>query len=154
MRVLVRIRGVDGSEELAEHTERRVHQHLSRFGRQVAGVTVRLSDVNGPRGGRDKRCQVTVTGPLIGTLHLTETHDDEFHDIARVRFVDPSVIARTRKWLVAQQRGDGGFDPDKENLFDGAVDAMAGNVFVNPGQSIRHEYERLDEGSPEPAISP
>jgi putative sigma-54 modulation protein len=76
MRIQVRIRGVDGSEELAQHTARRVHQHLSRFGRQVTGVTVRLTDVNGPRGGRDKRCQVTVTGPLIGTLHLAETHED------------------------------------------------------------------------------
>ena len=76
MRVQVRIRGVDGPAELVEHAERRVHHHLSRCGRQVTGVTVSLSDVNGPRGGNDKRCQVTVTGQLIGTLHLAETHED------------------------------------------------------------------------------
>jgi hypothetical protein len=58
---------------------------------------------------------------------LTAYGLNEFHDIARVRFVDRAVIDRTTRWLIAQQRADGGFDPDKENLFDGAVDAMAGN---------------------------
>lgn len=76
MRVRVRVRGVDDCAELAEYTQRRVHQHLSRFGRQVTGVAVRLTDLNGPRGGRDKQCQVAVTGPLIGTLHLAATHEE------------------------------------------------------------------------------
>jgi hypothetical protein len=58
---------------------------------------------------------------------LTAYGLNEFHDIARVRFVDPAVISRTSAWLIKQQKADGGFDPDKENLFDGAVDAMAGN---------------------------
>lgn len=33
---------------------------LGRFGHRVVSVTVRLSDVNGPRGGADKRCAVAV----------------------------------------------------------------------------------------------
>ena len=76
MEVKVRFRGIDRSEALAEHAARRVHRHLSRFGGQITGVVVRLSDVNGPRGGRDKRCQLAVTGPRIGTLTLAETHVD------------------------------------------------------------------------------
>ena len=71
----IRFRDVDSSE-LLEHATRRVHQQLSRFGKDVASVVLRISDENGPRGGRDKRCQLSVTGPRIGSLHLTELHED------------------------------------------------------------------------------
>ncbi|HEY3358065.1 MAG TPA: alpha-2-macroglobulin family protein, partial [Polyangia bacterium] len=58
---------------------------------------------------------------------LTAYGLNEFHDMAKVRFVDPRLIERTTRWLLAHQRPDGGFDPDKENINDGAVDAMAGD---------------------------
>jgi ribosome-associated translation inhibitor RaiA len=76
MDVQIRFRGVDSSEDLIEHATRRLHQQLSRFGRDVASVVLRISDENGPRGGRDKRCQLSVTGPRIGSLHLSELHED------------------------------------------------------------------------------
>jgi len=67
MKVEVRFRGLEASESLREHAARRVHQHLSRFGAQLSAVVVRIADVNGPKGGLDKRCQVTVRGPRLGT---------------------------------------------------------------------------------------
>jgi len=76
MKLQIRFRGVDSSGELHEHATRRVHQQLSRFGRDVASVVLRVSDENGPRGGRDKRCQLSVNGPRIGSLHLSELHHD------------------------------------------------------------------------------
>jgi hypothetical protein len=36
----------------------------------------------------------------------------EFADMARVHDVDPDLIARTRKWLLAQRRPDGSWDPE------------------------------------------
>ncbi len=76
MRVQVRLRGIKNAPSVIEYAHRRVHQHLSRFGRHVNGVTVRISDINGPRGGPDKRCQLTVSGPRLGSLHLAEEHTD------------------------------------------------------------------------------
>ena len=67
MKVEVRFHGLEASEELRVHAARRVHQHLSRFGQQLSAVVVRIADVNGPKGGLDKRCQVTVRGPRLGT---------------------------------------------------------------------------------------
>ena len=78
MKIQIRFRGIEPSEALADYATRRVHQHLSRFGRQVSDVTVRLTDVNGPKGGDDKRCQLTVSGPRLSTVNLTETHADFF----------------------------------------------------------------------------
>jgi len=76
MDVQIRFRGVDSSEDLQEHATRRVHQQLSRFGRDIISVVLRFSDENGPRGGRDKLCRLSVTGPRIGSVHLSELHDD------------------------------------------------------------------------------
>ena len=87
MTVQVRFRGIETSRALAAHVTQKLQQHLSRFGRQVREVVVRLSDINGPRGGRDKHCQIEAKGRGIGLLHLSETHDDLYTgvDIAVAR---------------------------------------------------------------------
>ena len=45
---------------LARYAERRVHNGLDRVCDRVRQVLVRLADVNGPRGGDDKHCVVSV----------------------------------------------------------------------------------------------
>ncbi len=49
--------------------------HLSRFGADVFSVYIRLTDVNGPRGGRDMLASVTVHGPRIGTVTVEDLHE-------------------------------------------------------------------------------
>lgn len=65
MKVEVRFHAVAPSPDLVDEVTRQVHFHLSRFAREVEQVWVKLSDVNGPRGGVDQRCQVQVRGPRI-----------------------------------------------------------------------------------------
>jgi A-macroglobulin TED domain/Alpha-2-macroglobulin family/MG2 domain/A-macroglobulin receptor binding domain/Macroglobulin domain MG3 len=52
---------------------------------------------------------------------LTAYGLEEFHDMARVFPVDERVIARTREWLVAQQREDGSWAPDTYFINEGAT---------------------------------
>jgi uncharacterized protein YfaS (alpha-2-macroglobulin family) len=42
----------------------------------------------------------------------------EFEDMARVHSVDPGLIARTRRWLVEQQRSDGSWEPESHGLHE------------------------------------
>ena len=81
MKINVRFRGFAVSDNLAEHVARKVYQRLSRFGNRVSAVDARLSDVNGPRGGCDKRCQFTVHLPGQAPLHLEELHQDFYAGI-------------------------------------------------------------------------
>lgn len=83
MKIEVRFRGIQATDALREHTARRVHFHLSRFGGEVTQVLVRLADVNGPKGGVDKRCQVTVRGPRFGSATLDELSGDAFSAVDR-----------------------------------------------------------------------
>ena len=46
--------------EMREFAERRVRFSMRRLSWLVPRVKVHLSDVNGPRGGIDKRCQVQL----------------------------------------------------------------------------------------------
>ncbi len=87
MKINVRCKGFPSSDHLAEHVSRKVHQHLSRFGHRVDAVETRLSDVNGPRGGRDKRCLVTVHVSGAPPIHVEELHQDFYAaiDLALVR---------------------------------------------------------------------
>jgi putative sigma-54 modulation protein len=101
MDVLVRCKGFETSGSLAAYTKRKVHQHLSRFGHRVSTVEARLSDVNGPRGGRDKRCLFTVKLPGLAPLHIEELHENFYAgvDVAIGRLAEAvgRGIQRSRK---------------------------------------------------------
>jgi putative sigma-54 modulation protein len=48
------------TDQLRGHIERRLCFALERFSRRIRTVRVSIDDLNGPRGGIDKRCRVTV----------------------------------------------------------------------------------------------
>jgi hypothetical protein len=53
---------------LRDLTERRVRFVLRRLGWLVPRAEVQMSDVNGPRGGVDKRCQVELRTDGAGSV--------------------------------------------------------------------------------------
>lgn len=63
MTIMIYARGLDLTDGIEDHVHRRLRYALGRFSDRLTRVVVRLSDVNGPRGGVDKRCLVTVGVP-------------------------------------------------------------------------------------------
>ncbi|MEX1362626.1 MAG: HPF/RaiA family ribosome-associated protein [Nannocystaceae bacterium] len=61
MELEIRGRNLPLSPSLQDLVQRRLAFALDRFGPEIRRVDVRLADINGPRGGVDKRCQVEVT---------------------------------------------------------------------------------------------
>ncbi|OYU44691.1 MAG: hypothetical protein CFE44_11595 [Burkholderiales bacterium PBB4] len=54
----------------------RVRFVLRRMADLVPRAKVQFSDVNGPRGGVDKRCQVELTTPSAGTVVIASLAQD------------------------------------------------------------------------------
>lgn len=69
MRLFLRSPGVDTSEALRLHLERRLHFALGRFGGRLGCVVATFADENGPRGGVDKVCRIVAevrgTAPVV-----------------------------------------------------------------------------------------
>jgi len=70
MKVLFKARHPQAAE-LRDLTERRVRFVLRRLGWLVPHAEVHLSDVNGGRGGIDKRCQVELKTDGAGSVVVT-----------------------------------------------------------------------------------
>jgi len=60
MRLVITGDGVKPREELRDFISRRLYFALGRFATEIRAVTARLDDVNGPKGGMDKRCRIMV----------------------------------------------------------------------------------------------
>jgi putative sigma-54 modulation protein len=63
MQIEIQVRNFSLTRAMRAHIERRLAFALSTGYRHVRHILVRLSDINGPRGGSDKRCQLEVMLP-------------------------------------------------------------------------------------------
>jgi hypothetical protein len=99
MKIDVRFSGLEPSAPLRDEAVRRVHFHLSRFWREIGSVQLRISDVNGQKGGIDKRCRVSVRGSFATVLIEDRSADAYAAMDMAVRRAGRSVaraIGRTR----------------------------------------------------------
>lgn len=78
MKVEVLFRGIEQSEALKNHVRKRAELQLGRFRHEIAQAIIRIADVNGPRGGLDKRCLVSVEGAHIPTVTVVRHSDDPY----------------------------------------------------------------------------
>lgn len=65
-----------GGAELRDMAVRRLRFVMRRLTWLVPRAKVRLSDINGPRGGIDKRCQVELKTDVMGTVVITSMASD------------------------------------------------------------------------------
>jgi len=65
-----------GGAELRDLAVKRLRFVMRRLSWLVPRAKVRLSDINGPRGGIDKRCQVELKTDTMGTVVITSMAGD------------------------------------------------------------------------------
>lgn len=70
----VRSEGAPVSDDDRAYLRRKLGRKLGKFARAVERVSVRIRDVNGPRGGVDKRCTIKVTLSALPSVVVEEQH--------------------------------------------------------------------------------
>ncbi len=57
-----------------DYLRRKLGRRLGKFGRVIERTSVRVEDVNGPRGGVDKRCKIKVVLSGLPSVVVEERH--------------------------------------------------------------------------------
>lgn len=94
MNLEIRGRNLTVSDALREHCETRLHFALGRFSDQVTRISVRLMDQNGPRGGVDKSCQLTVHLRKARSIHIEDVNENLFAAVAEAADRASHAVAR------------------------------------------------------------
>ncbi len=83
MQIDIQSRGFSLTDALFGYAQRRLLFALSYCSGHVNRVVIRLSDINGPRGGADKRCQIQVVLAGIPDVVVEDTEVNLYDAIDR-----------------------------------------------------------------------
>ena len=96
MKVLMRGVHLDLTESLRDYANRHLVDPLAKYIEDDASeIEIALVDTNGPKGGLDQECRVTVRMPGFSGMHVTETSETIFQSIDAARDTLERVIKKT-----------------------------------------------------------
>lgn len=112
MQIEIHARDFALTDGLREAVERRLRFALGRFDERPFRVSVRLSDLNGPRGGEDKHCAIRVRVGGLPDIVVEDTEADLYTAVNRAT----ERVARTLRRKL--QRARPSFDPRIGEMVD------------------------------------
>ena len=83
MQIDIQTRQFSLTDALRDHAERRLRFALTCCDDHIKQVVMRLSDINGPRGGADKRCHLQVVLTGLPDVVVKDTEADLYVAIDR-----------------------------------------------------------------------
>lgn len=109
MQIHIQSQGFPLTDALREHAEHRLRFGLTHASDHIRRVEMRLSDINGPRGGADKRCSIVVTLGNLPEVVIEDVENDLYVAIDRAADRVSRSVARClerKREQVAGQRPD------------------------------------------------
>ena len=97
MQLNVRSRGIEVTSALTDYCSNRIATHLGRFASEVEKVTIRIDDLNGPRGGIDKRVQIHLVLRRAPAINVEVAKADVWAGIDNVTSRVGACVARNLK---------------------------------------------------------
>lgn len=104
MLIHVYARNFEMTGSLSQHIHRCLSQALDRFDAKIARVRVKLADVNGPKGGSDKRCAIEVRLPRTKPVLIEQTHEDAYAAVDQAAGRAKRAVRRRLTRMVHQRR--------------------------------------------------
>lgn len=92
MHLDIQARSFNLTLSLNNYLHKRIRTSISPRAEYIRRINVRLSDINGPHGGVDKRCQLHLIMPHLADIVIEETQDNLYSAI-------DTAVARTREVL-------------------------------------------------------
>lgn len=83
MNLELRVSNLQSSDSLEAHVVRKLDFAARGFAGRVERVLVRLTDMNGPKGGIDKRCRMAAKLAGIPSIIVEATDDDAYVAVTR-----------------------------------------------------------------------
>lgn len=90
----LRTHGFSPTPALNAHVERRLGLALDRWAERIARVRVTVRDLNGPRGGADKRCRVEIRLRGGGSVRAAAVDADAYAAIGAASRGAARALAR------------------------------------------------------------
>ena len=118
MKTGIQCRGFSLTSAIAGHVRKRLDFLLGRGLRRLRRVQVTLSDLNGPRGGVDKRCQIKVSLVGLRPVIIEDVQPDLYTAIdraasraartvvRRIALDNSRCHAESQRWLDEQRKRD------------------------------------------------
>lgn len=79
----IQARNFSLTKSLRNHIVRRIRFSLGTRDKYIQRIIVRLSDINGPRGGKDKCCHIQVILPHLKDIVIEDVETDMYEAIDR-----------------------------------------------------------------------
>jgi ribosome-associated translation inhibitor RaiA len=93
------------------YLRRKLSRKLAKFQTAIERIGVRFDDVNGPRGGRDKRCRIKVVLKSLPSVYVEERRESVQaamdRALARVEHTVGQAVQRRRMRPLKRRRGEG-----------------------------------------------
>ncbi|MCW9047024.1 MAG: HPF/RaiA family ribosome-associated protein [Gammaproteobacteria bacterium] len=83
MQIDIQARNFSLTQALRSYIERRLAYALGTRDEHIQRILVRLSDINGPRGGEDKCCHIQVVLPRLSDVIIEDIEVDMYAAIDR-----------------------------------------------------------------------
>lgn len=108
MKICLNTQGFDLTPAIDAHVKKQLHQHLHSSHDYITAVDVFLGDINGPKGGIDKRAMICVQLASRLSIRVETVHPDLYAAIAvAARKTQRSVkrtVRRNKRLARAQLR--------------------------------------------------
>ncbi len=106
MQIDIQARHFSMTDALSKHVERKIRLSLTCCDEYILKVIIRLSDINGPRGGTDKHCHVQVVLCGLADVVIEDTEADMYVAINRaVERAGRTIIRKVKRQHTLQKQG-------------------------------------------------
>lgn len=96
----IRTQGFELTDAIKRYVDNHVRFGITRYSQRVSRVDVTLLDINGPKGGEDKRCRIKLKLDGMKPIIVQETSPDLYKAIGNCA----SRLKRTSDRHIDRQR--------------------------------------------------